>query len=358
MAESIFNFEHLPTGVDAGLVRTASLAVGDGMLRSVGPGLGPGSGDILITTHGAFPGRKVLGYQSAQFFGTWSLVAPHATLPVLGLEVLLAGGVSSDTDLIAFCDAADNVMVALVRNTDGEQHLFANGVDLGEIDLDAGIRMTLELAAYLHTSAGYVLLRADGVEVARFTGIATKDGGHGDCDYIAISAPDANTTGTAPQAWCSEGYTKAGDTDPDAAGIFLGPNFADVLRGTSDIAEEFTPDSGSSNVARVNETASDQDASYIDTASLPVKDEHGIEALPASVEHILACTVAVVSAAPIGGEPSIVLGLKNGSGEVNAAAAVGASPWYGSQARPLMSKPGGGNWTPATAPSSYTVEFE
>jgi hypothetical protein len=341
MAEPIMiAVDHLPNG-------GAGLAIGDGSLTSLGADNG---NTPQITTSGSFPGRKVISHISQTTHG---LVIPvvHATQLVFGQRVRFASGSSGVLDVVKFVDASANVMVSLRVDATDSFTVRGNGVSLGSVSIPVNTVIYLEVATYMATTAvGYVLVRIDGVEVFREEAVVTKGGGHGDCSAIRLAGTVLQTT------LCTDIYVKEGDTDPDAAGLFYGPVQMVILRGDSDITENWTPDTGSSNVARVNEDESDSGTSYIETGVAGTKDEHGLEDLPGTVTALVAMVAVAVSVAPAGGAPQILLGLKNGSGEVVAAAATVGTTSYRTQSRAITQRPGGGGWTPGTAPTSYTIE--
>lgn len=81
------------------------------------------------------------------------------------------------------------------------------------------------------------------------------------------------------------------DTSPGlvAASFPTGMRRVDLLRPNSDQAVQFTPDSGSTNYSRVNETSMDSDTSYVQSGSSGAADLYGYAALgftPATINAV------------------------------------------------------------------------
>ncbi len=102
---------------------------------------------------------------------------------------------------------------------------------------------------------------------------------------VNISAMVTNGTITIDDIWVVANVAP----QPNASGMPIGPRVITTKRPSSDSSIQFTPDTVGTNFSRVNETASDEDTSYVQDGTSGQTDLYGYAALgftPTSVSAI------------------------------------------------------------------------
>ena len=133
-----------------------------------------------------------------------------------------------------------------------------NGTTLASVTVAVNGFMYLEVKVYVHSSAGTVELRINGVTVASVTGINTQNGGTGIINGFSISAGGGN--GTVFTANITDIYccTNSGSVNNN----FLGDCRVECLFPSGAGAEtQWTPSTGA-NWQNVNEVPADDDTTY------------------------------------------------------------------------------------------------
>lgn len=163
---------------------------------------------------------------------------------------------------------------------DAAGHLFVtrNGAVLGAAGsstLSANTWYFIEFKATIHDSAGAVTVRLNGVDEIVLTGQDTRNANTGVINRLIVGHGD-NSSAT----WFDDLYIV--DTTGTSNNDFLGDVRVEALfpdgAGNS---TQFTPDSGS-NYARVNESAPDDDTSYVGSSTVGHKDTYAMGAMGAS----------------------------------------------------------------------------
>jgi len=160
-----------------------------------------------------------------------------------------------------------------------------------------GVGRYLEIQVVFHATAGSVVIRLDGQEPGdeeiAITGINTLNG------QASCGAAQFEATGNQQNYGFRDIYVRE-ELE------FWGSLVPRRLKPTSDVLQQWDPDSGTDHYARVADASgSDGASSYISTQTLDEEDEFGTEDLPAGVNSIVAVTVGSIGDAPSGGNPLV-----------------------------------------------------
>lgn len=327
-----FAVDHLPDGA-AGVSR--ALMEGDGALSTSGSTSGVYASSTI--------GRNIV--RVAHATNTWAQKnIPGVSELTVGMRIDLAGTTGSAA-LISLQNSAGGVLLALFYNTGTGRLEVRRGSTVLATSTDTlstGAAYYIEFYALIHGSAGAFEVRVNGAEEASGSGVNTANTS-GDCEQVVFRS---HATGTANH--------NAGVTDlyiREASGPqFYGPIVLLPLRPDADIQAEWTPDTGSDNFSRVDETTTDEDTSYIESDSIGDRDIYGLGNLPGGANSIIAVVGVTVAQSPEGGAPLVATGISDGANHVvGDGRTIGPQGQYQTQATVFLTAPDGGAWSPAKA---------
>ncbi len=145
----------------------------------------------------------------------------------------------------------------------------------------------IECEALISATVGTVTLYIDGTAVLTLTGLNNKNAGTTTMDSIRFGGGGAYSS-----AWnqdVDDNYVRDTNTK-------LGPCKIETLRPDADTAQkDFTPNSGTANFSRVNETLVDGDTSYVQATTVGNRDLYtlgDLSSVPASVFALNICSFA------------------------------------------------------------------
>jgi hypothetical protein len=199
----------------------------------------------------------------------------------------------------------------------------------------------VEFYALIDDTAGAFEVRVNGIEDMAGAGVNTANTS-GSCERVVLISIGNNSTNAANVAIATDIYIR------EASGpSFYGPILLRPLRPTSDVQAEWTPDTGTDNYARVNETTSDQDTSYIESDTMGDRDIYELGDLPGGENSIIAVVGVTVAQAASGGAPLVATGISDGTNTViGGGRAIGPQGTYQTQTTVFATAPGGGPWSP------------
>jgi hypothetical protein len=284
-------FDHVPAGTQA----AAQLMIGPGGFLS-----------LTNSTYVRVMANGTLGRNALRFTGNSDrkgIVAIPATTQVChGVRI---APTTNHTRLIQYFVGGTEVLFFRVAGGVLELVRGATVLATGTTTVNDGAWRYLEVQIVFDNTVGTVLVHLDGVEEAAFT-LSDVDtlNSDGQVDGVAVSG---YSTGASSYSYFADMYFR--DTME-----FYGPIVPRILRPTSDVAEEWAPDSGTDNYARVADASGcDSDTSYVSTSTLDHEDEYGVTDLPAGVNSIVGVVVGCVGSAPEGGAPLVAPAVKVGA---------------------------------------------
>lgn len=153
----------------------------------------------------------------------------------------------------------------------------------------------VECLVTIHDTAGVVTVRLDGTTVLSLTGIDTQATGNAVADTIRLGNHGSGPTFQFGTEDLDDVYICDG-SGAAPHNTFLGDCRVDVLSPTADGAHSaWTPSTGTSHFALVDETAPNDDTDYLSTATAAARDSHAMTDLPSlttplilGVQHVMA----------------------------------------------------------------------
>lgn len=277
---------------------TILLTEGFDMYNGIGPNTGLQARWNLTTTSNVSMQAGRFGGQCLRIVNTGFGTMPNATAAFAsGASICVGMGFKVDSvpvnalnsfSLMLF-DAAGGVQIGLLLNTDGSIGVYRatatnSGVLLGTTPINTILSNTwhyLELGVTISTSAGVVNLNVDGASKLALTGQNTQNSANANAGQLRL----APTNGGQASAM---GYQFDDLYIIDSA-TPIGERRIETLRAASDISKTWTPDTGTTNFSRVNETLVDGDTSYVQGTSIGDRDLYAIGTLsstPASIDAV------------------------------------------------------------------------
>jgi hypothetical protein len=182
---------------------------------------------------------------------------------------------------------------------------------------------------------GSVHIKLNGADEIPLTGSLDTRNADGAITAVQFTTNNQGTSGSEYQM-CD--FYFADDME------FWGPCSIKILRPNSNVAVQWTPDSGD-NYARVEDASGcDSATSYVDSTTVGHVDEYGVPDHALTLSHIRAVMAVAIGAAPEGGSHPVKPFVKL-SGTVAGASQNLSSTAYQMLASCLKERPGGGSWT-------------
>lgn len=167
-----------------------------------------------------------------------------------------------------------------------------DNTELGRSDPDTvslDVWHRLEMKATIHNTAGAVEVRVDENPVIVLTNVDTQDSGSSTIvDTVTIYAG----FNTARQHFTNIVFID--DTGTDNTGFIGGARVITLYPNADTSQKDFTPDSGSTNYDRVNESPQDDDTSYVESNTVAHKDLYEMDDLTVNPIQIFGLSITAI----------------------------------------------------------------
>lgn len=316
-------FDHMPAAKSA---TALNAALGDqGIYGVSGTGLG------VVAVDGRNRAAALIGSQVQLPSSSGFAVQVWGVKLQCGVYTLSAG----DQNLFVW----GGVAIINERTADTTFSVYVGGVSRGTFTMTRQTDYYLEVAIKPHASAGWVVVRLDGVEVFRYEGAISAG------TYTVLGAAESGgATADANYTKYNDCYIKEGVDDIEAPG-FYGPILMRRILLSGDILTGWTRNSGATNYEAVN--TFDSDTTYISTSVIDTEDQYEVADLPAGVNSVIAVVVGTVAEAPDGGAPLIAHTVEvSSTKEVGADRSLGSSA-YRTQQTVFLEAPDSTPWSEA-----------
>jgi hypothetical protein len=317
-----------------------------------------GDGAFSQTTGSGILNDATLGRVIIRSVGSSTLTAtstgqlPYRLIPATqriaaGMRLNALGGWGSTTNVTTHVSSfmrfaqpgTTTPIISLGAGATGALRVAINGVAHDTaVTLPTGW-FYVEASVYMHATAGYVIVRFDGVEVHRVENVNTIGSGAAAVGLVAFTGGVATAAGNLTDLYIREA--------PETGNPFYGPITLRLLRPNGTVSNDMTLVGATAHGALADPTGTDQGTSYVETQTLGHATEVTLEDLPVGVNSIIAVVPVTVSVAPNGGAPQIDHRLRVGSGgalSLSSPATVGVSN-YQSQTRSYTTQPDTTGWS-------------
>lgn len=141
----------------------------------------------------------------------------------------------------------------------------------------------IELLVEIHNSTGSYEVRLNGTNILSDSGVDTQESGTAQATKFCLSGIGTGTFNALEQDWRADDLVIQSGAGAD----FLGDCRIDTLLPTSDgNSAQFTPSTGADNYALVDDSAPDDDSTYVESSTVNHVDTYGFPSLshtPASI---------------------------------------------------------------------------
>jgi hypothetical protein len=249
-------------------------------------------------------------------------------------------------------NSSGSTIIGLIATADGLA-VRVGGVSLATASgMVVGSEYYIEFSTVIDDAVGSYTLKIHGLD-----GITTLSGSNVDTRGATGDIHDVRwefvTASTAVQTFVTDLYIRERAADDPQ---FYGPIVMRILRPAADVQEEWTPLSGDSAVAMVQDSSgSDGDTTYLTSGTLAQRDIYTLGDLPAGVNSVIAVVAVTCARAPDGGAPLVAAGVKiDADVSLDAGKSIGTSQ-HRTQMTTYMTQPNGSAWSTSSANAAELV---
>lgn len=240
-----------------------------------------GSGGYGQFATGRLGGKAIQGGFSAMHF----LDTARSTMSLgFGYKCTATPSTGSERGIYHWANSSGTIICSLTLNSLGQFKLYRGSTAGTLLGTTTGAITTgnwgyLEIEFTRNASTGACNIYLDGTQIMALTGVNT-----GADDILLMGFDNLNV-----QDFVDDYYVVSGTTK-------LGEQRVMTLRPDADTAQkDFTPDSGSDNYARVNESPMDGDTSYVTSSTDAAEDLYTLSDLPITPASITAVQAIVAA---------------------------------------------------------------